>query len=1045
MPAATPRMQTPSSYRLTPRRRRDALRRKAASEAVAGEGLYQSLFALWASRAGVSEDLSSHSREFVDLVMETAAALGDDHTKTAREFAKQFLARESVFSRTPEGIAALMFEAWLRARGDAMFERFVETVVEKGKFLAIFDGKLGESDMTKLRGNTGDFLRSIEPIVLAGQVNQETMQRSDLTIFECVPAKGVKLPEPEQGAAADVSVTPPQANPKRLVRARPYQSVGESRADIPSLRKASDSKRCGNCKWFEAGHCVLFHATVDQGEVCDSWRLLPRQKGVTYADMTVEGVMRSHTGSWAVLESPVAGGPSEVVIVAERGVWALGDVDLAEVTELLEGLAACYPDLPHERDRVLEHALAELGACEGTPASNAAAVLPVARLDESALQVRDAAVKANTSMRATALGLVEKAPPPKADDEDEPETTDRMDEPEFYREDLQVYWDMLMTQGMDEPKALTKLKRKFKIKKVTVTPTGEVRSPGVVERPASEKPEVAKVAAGGGDEGDEDEVKVDGEPGADPEPEPKGKKDEPEESIDEDATLLALAEGDAKADFQGKSVTLNNPTRIGKGDPGHGKKKFQVYVRNDKGNVVRVTFGDPNLEIKRDDDGRRANFRARHGCDDPGPKWKARYWACKFWEKGKSVTKLTSESADNPPAVVKKWAAKTGMSVKEAYRRWEKAGSVTTKNYPKVKPESDDWYALKMGVFRRMMGLAAAEAIEPDTVHEVFLEWCDRDLELPFEAWVSDGFPQFLPHLDGYQPRDIHERVERPKLTHEQAERYAKWKRVINMRTNEVREFQRTHEATTSISVGGFRAFHLGQKSSKRLLAMRAKRPEEWTEEQWNWAGRQINTVQKLLHQSGPLLDADGAPTERMLLLRCWGHNPDRTTPIAESEVIVQQRVRRDDVWRCPHCHDEIAERGGLFWDEDEGSFTHRACSKPIRLPEPTDEERRFTNRMIDACPGEGPHFIGEYKVQGPDFKTLKKHKVDLEPDERSEVMKRKAVWHFSHLKSATPAVWKSVVGGKTWYVTNTHRAYNSTPTLKGAIGRYHAFIKSTA
>ena len=929
MPAATPRMQTPSSYRLTPRRQREALRRKTATEAVDGERLYQGLFALWASRAGVSEDLSSHSREFVDLVMETAASLDGDHAATAREFAKQFLNRESVFSRTPEGIAAMLFEAWLRARGDTLFHRFVETVVEKGKFIAIFEGKLGDSDMTKMRGSTSDFLRSIEPLVQAGQVNQETQMRSDLTIFECVPAKGVKLPEPEQGAASDVTLTPPAQPVKRLVRAKPYQSVGEAREDIPSLRDATDSKRCGNCKWFESGHCVLFHATVSQGEVCDSWRFLPRMKGTDYADMTEAGVLRSPTGSWAVLEAPVAGGPSEVVIVAERGVWALGDVDLAEVTELLESLAACYPDLPHERDRVLEHALAELGAYEGTPAENAEAVLPVAQLDESALGVRDAAVSANTAMRATALGLTEKAPPPAAADE-EPETTDRMDEPEFYREDLQVYWDMLMTQGLDEKKALRKLKQKFGIKKVTVTPTGEVRSPGVVERPASEKPEVAKV--GGGGEGDnEGDVKTDGEPGepgADPEP-------EPEESV--------------------------------------------------------------------------------------------------------------AESEKNPPAVVKKWATKAGMAVKEAYRRWVKAGDVTSKNYPKVKPESSDWYALKMGVFRRMMGLAAAESIEPETIHEVFLAWCDRDLDLPFDAWVADGFPQFLPHLEGYQPRDVHESVEKTKLTHEQAERYAKWRRVVNMRTSEVREFQRTHEATTSISVGGFRAFHLGQRSSKRLLAMRSKRPEEWTDEEWNWAGRQINTVQKLLHQSGPLLDADGAPTERLLLLRCWGHNPDRRTPISESEVIVQQRVRRDDVWRCPHCHDEIAERGGLFWDEDEGSFTHRACSKPIRLPEPNEDERRFANRLIDACPGEGPHFIGEYKVQGPDFKTLKKHKVDLDPDERAEVMKRKAVWHFSHLKSATPAVWKSVVGGKTWYVTNTHRAYNVTPTLKGTIGRYHAFIKSTA
>lgn len=80
------------------------------------------------------------------------------------------------------------------------------------------------------------------------------------------------------------------------------------------------------------------------------------------------------------------------------------------------------------------------------------------------------------------------------------------------------------------------------------------------------------------------------------------------------------------------------------------------------------------------------------------------------------------------------------------------------------------------------------------------------------------------------------------------------------------------------------------------------------------------------------------------------------------------------------------------------------------------------------------------------DFKKLQKNKVDLTPEERKEVMDRKAIWHFSPNRSPTPAVWKSVdKNGKVTYVTNTHRAYNTAPTLKGAIGRYHKFIKGTA
>jgi hypothetical protein len=88
--------------------------------------------------------------------------------------------------------------------------------------------------------------------------------------------------------------------------------------------------------------------------------------------------------------------------------------------------------------------------------------------------------------------------------------------------------------------------------------------------------------------------------------------------------------------------TLNKPFRTPKGP-----KKFSVYVKNDKGNVVKVNFGDPNMDIKRDDPERRKSFRARHQCDtNPGPKWKARYWSCRMWEAGKSVTDYTKGDND---------------------------------------------------------------------------------------------------------------------------------------------------------------------------------------------------------------------------------------------------------------------------------------------------------------------------------------------------------------------------------------------------------------
>ena len=89
-----------------------------------------------------------------------------------------------------------------------------------------------------------------------------------------------------------------------------------------------------------------------------------------------------------------------------------------------------------------------------------------------------------------------------------------------------------------------------------------------------------------------------------------------------------------EAEYQGRKVKLNDPFRL----PTGSKKKFGVYVKNEKGNIVKVTFGDPNMGINRDDPEARKNFRARHSCDDnPGPKYKARYWSCYQWRAGAKV------------------------------------------------------------------------------------------------------------------------------------------------------------------------------------------------------------------------------------------------------------------------------------------------------------------------------------------------------------------------------------------------------------------------
>jgi len=79
-----------------------------------------------------------------------------------------------------------------------------------------------------------------------------------------------------------------------------------------------------------------------------------------------------------------------------------------------------------------------------------------------------------------------------------------------------------------------------------------------------------------------------------------------------------------EAEYQGRDVKLGKPMQ---GDA----KKFKVYVKNPKGNVVKVNFGQKGMNIKKDNPGARKSFRARHNCDNPGPRHKARYWSCRKW------------------------------------------------------------------------------------------------------------------------------------------------------------------------------------------------------------------------------------------------------------------------------------------------------------------------------------------------------------------------------------------------------------------------------
>jgi hypothetical protein len=93
---------------------------------------------------------------------------------------------------------------------------------------------------------------------------------------------------------------------------------------------------------------------------------------------------------------------------------------------------------------------------------------------------------------------------------------------------------------------------------------------------------------------------------------------------DTDMSMLFREDDLDEAEYQGRKVPLGKPMA---GDV----KKSKVYVRKPNGKVVKVNFGDKNMKIKKSNPKRRKSFRARHRCENPGPRWKARYWSCKAW------------------------------------------------------------------------------------------------------------------------------------------------------------------------------------------------------------------------------------------------------------------------------------------------------------------------------------------------------------------------------------------------------------------------------
>jgi hypothetical protein len=107
---------------------------------------------------------------------------------------------------------------------------------------------------------------------------------------------------------------------------------------------------------------------------------------------------------------------------------------------------------------------------------------------------------------------------------------------------------------------------------------------------------------------------------------------------------------------------------------------------------------------------------------------------------------------------------------------------------------------------------------------------------------------------------------------------YREWKALVNMSPREIAGF-------VASSDGREAGTPVGQRSARRLIDMLRTPASQWTDTQWDWAKRQVAFIKRMRGVEGPLYDAKGRPTRKLLALRLWGYNPPRARRMARRRM----------------------------------------------------------------------------------------------------------------------------------------------------------------
>lgn len=801
----------------------------------------------------MSEDGGDAAAAFASLVLEVAAS-AQDSPEDARKWASYFTSKGPAFTKSKEGLAALRFETWLMLKGGALFERFVETVLDKpGAFLAIFSDKIQRADLERMETAVGDFM-TLNRLVDAGDRDYEAGVVSELTIFDCKPSSSRRQrpndsatprlePSPKiggsdllpSGVAAYSRVNESGGLSSEAIRvvfnqAHPFRKVQIDQGHLTISDPNGVVWVKEDDRWFvdldsarnvmDGGPANKIHnpSTTKTGlEPTSSTRntsplnTKARRKGgdrhpapAQYESLLVEtddtGSVRSTFGSWAIVEGVTNDGPSTILVVQDRA-WSVSVAPEA-IHGVLARVGALYEGLPLEGDLTVEAFLTEMGEETGVEVSNPERLVEV--LSSTALTVSQ-----RDDVLARRYEAEPPLPPPEGDEEEE-QTTDRKEKPPFYRDDLQVYYDTQITVGLEPEQALSAVRKKFKLKKsdeLEVTPAGEVRAKGVVDNPDL----VAKKApAAPPPEASEP-------PPAPPEEEPEPKPgDEPQESL----------------------------------------------TRAERSSLAKWWAAGPN----------RGTY----------------------------------------PALLRRWARSGGLPESEVRQGWQEATQGHTGGLGRVL-EATTRFKRFLALQEGSQAVPVVPFRDLDLAFAFWLVYEDGDLS-EWPDWVRQHAPHLKDRLAVWNPngttlqegdlafyrglyaggsgssrRTPVRRLpkERPStLDDSQRAKYERWVRLVNTRPKYILEFVRSplFRKTLDECPRSKRAdLTLAKEAARHALRMKLRPVEEWDATDWNWCGRVTKFIERLRRTSTPLVE-QGTLTRKYVMLRAWGHDPGLRSGLSESE-----------------------------------------------------------------------------------------------------------------------------------------------------------------